>query len=232
MRQGAIFLTTIVAFFLATGATPADELETDTQKLSYLIGYQFGQNIHHEGIDLDKDAFLLALEDALNGTASRISPEEAKAVMGAIQQQQQQQRAELAKENKAAGEAFLKANREKKGITELPSGLQYKIIKQGDGEKPTANDIVSVNYRGTLIDGKEFDSSYKNGKPVTFKVGEVIPGWQEALQLMPAGSTWEIFIPAKLAYGEQGAGRFIGPNETLIFDLELLEVKKEAKEAK
>lgn len=226
MRKGTLSLTAVAVFLLTVGAAAADEFESNTEKLSYLVGYQFGQNIRQEGIDLDKDAFMLALEDALNGTTSRISFEEAKAVMSAVEQQQQQERAELAKKNKAAGEAFLKANRNKKGVIELPSGLQYKIIKQGKGKKPTADDIVAVNYRGTLINGKEFDSSYKRGKPVTFKVNEVIPGWQEILQLMPTGSKWEVFVPPKLAYGEQGAGHFIGPNETLIFDIELLEVKE------
>jgi FKBP-type peptidyl-prolyl cis-trans isomerase FklB len=145
--------------------------------------------------------------------------------MGAMQQRAQQQQAEQAEKNKAAGEAFLKANKEKEGVTELPSGLQYKIIQQGKGKTPTADDTVVVNYRGTLTNGTEFDSSYKRNEPVTFKVDKVIPGWQEALKLMPVGSKWEVVIPSKLAYGEQGAGRFIGPNETLIFDIELLKIK-------
>jgi FKBP-type peptidyl-prolyl cis-trans isomerase FklB len=145
--------------------------------------------------------------------------------MGAMQQRAQQQQAEQAKKNKAAGEAFLKANKEKEGVIELPSGLQYKVIQQGKGKIPTADDTVVVNYRGTLTDGTEFDSSYKRNEPVTFKVDKVIPGWQEVLKLMPVGSKWEVVIPSKLAYGEQGAGRFIGPNETLIFDVELLKIK-------
>lgn len=225
MRKGTLFLFAAITLFFTAAATAAEELETDTQKMSYLIGYQFGHNIQQEGLELDKDAFMLAIEDALSGANSRVSPEEAKAVMAAMQQQQQQRRAEQAAKNKAAGEAFLKANKDKEGVTELPSGLQYKVIKQGEGEKPAADDTVAVHYRGTLINGKEFDSSYKRDKPATFKAGEVIPGWKEVLQLMPVGSKWEVFIPSKLAYGERGAGQFIGPNETLIFEIELLEIK-------
>ncbi len=124
------------------------------------------------------------------------------------------------------GEAFLEANKKKPGVVTLPDGLQYKVIKEGKGDKPTLNDVVTVHYAGTLVDGKEFDSSYKRGEPATFPVAGVIAGWTEALQLMPAGSTWELFIPAKLAYGDQGAPPAIGPNETLIFKVELLSVKK------
>lgn len=125
-----------------------------------------------------------------------------------------------------AGEAFLSTNKAKPGVVTLPDGLQYKIITEGKGEKPTINDVVTVNYAGKLINGKEFDSSYKRGEPATFPVSGVIPGWTEALQLMPAGSTWELYIPASLAYGEQGAPPSIGPNETLIFKVQLISVKK------
>jgi FKBP-type peptidyl-prolyl cis-trans isomerase FklB len=225
MPKGALFLIAAFIPSLIGGAAVAGELETDTQKLSYIIGYQFGHSMQQQGIDLDKKALMLAIEDALNKAPSRLSPEQAKEVMGAMQQRAQQQQAEQAKKNKAAGEAFLKANKEKEGVIELPSGLQYKIIQQGKGKTPTANDTVVVNYRGTLTNGTEFDSSYKRNEPVTFKVDKVIPGWQEALQLMPVGSKWEVAIPSKLAYGKQGAGRFIGPDETLIFDIELLNIK-------
>jgi FKBP-type peptidyl-prolyl cis-trans isomerase FklB len=128
--------------------------------------------------------------------------------------------------NTDAGAAFLAANAKKPGVKTLPDGLQYKVITEGKGEKPTLNDVVTVHYMGTLVDGKEFDSSYKRGEPATFPVAGVIAGWTEALQLMPAGSTWELYIPANLAYGEQGAPPVIGPNETLIFKVQLLSVKK------
>lgn len=129
-------------------------------------------------------------------------------------------------QNKAAGNAFLEANKKKPGVVTLASGLQYKVITEGKGPRPSANDVVTVNYAGTLINGKEFDSSYKRGEPASFPVNGVIPGWTEALQLMNAGSTWELYIPASLAYGERGAPPVIGPNETLIFKVDLLEVKK------
>ncbi|ADE15661.1 Peptidylprolyl isomerase [Nitrosococcus halophilus Nc 4] len=225
MRKGASFLVAAFILPLIGGTSAADELETDSQKLSYIIGYQIGQNLQRQGIELDKQAFLLAIEDALKQTPSRLSPEQAKAAMKAMQQQEQQQRTKLAEKNKAAGKAYLQANKEKQGVVELDSGLQYRIIQQGEGEKPAADDTVVVNYRGTLIDGTEFDSSYKRGQPATFKVNGVVKGWQQALQLMPVGSKWEIVIPPTLAYGPQGAGRLIGPNETLIFDIELLEIK-------
>ncbi|KFI22946.1 FKBP-type peptidyl-prolyl cis-trans isomerase [Nitrosococcus oceani] len=225
MPKGAMFLIASFTLALLGGTTTAEELETDAQKLSYLIGYQFGQNMQQQRIELDKQAFMLALEDALQQAPSRLSPEQAKAAMNAIQQQEQQKRAESGEKNKATGKDFLKTNKEKEGVVELPNGLQYRILKQGEGEKPAAEDTVVVNYRGTLVDGTVFDSSYERGEPVTFKVNGVIEGWQQALQLMPVGSKWKVFIPSDLAYGERGAGRLIGPNETLIFDIELLEIK-------
>jgi FKBP-type peptidyl-prolyl cis-trans isomerase FklB len=225
MPKGALLLIAASILSLIGETAAANELETDTQKLSYIIGYQFGHSMQQQGIDLDKKAFMLAIEDALSKTPSRLSSEQVKAVMNAMQKQKQQQQTEQAEKNKAAGEAFLKANKEKQGVIELPSGLQYKIIQQGKGKTPTADDTVVVNYRGTLINGTEFDSSYKRDQPVTFKVSEVIKGWQEILKLMPVGSKWQAVIPPELAYGERGAGQFIGPDETLIFDIELLEIK-------
>ncbi|ADJ28039.1 FKBP-type peptidyl-prolyl cis-trans isomerase [Nitrosococcus watsonii] len=226
MPKGATFLIASFTLLALLGnAAIAEELETDAKKLSYLIGYQFGQNMQQQGIELDKQAFMLALEDALQQTPSRLSPEQAKAAMNAVQQQAQQKRTESGEKNKATGKDFLKTNKEKEGVVELPNGLQYRIIEQGEGKKPAAEDTVVVNYRGTLVDGTVFDSSYERGEPVTFKVNGVIKGWQQALQLMPVGSKWKVFIPSDLAYGERGAGRLIGPNETLIFDIELLEIK-------
>ena len=131
--------------------------------------------------------------------------------------------------NKQAGDAFLAANKSKESVVTLPSGLQYKILTEGTGPKPTASDSVVCNYRGTLIDGKEFDSSYQRGQPATFPVGQVIKGWTEALQLMPVGSKWQLFIPSELAYGSRGAGADIGPNSTLIFEVELISIKDKGK---
>lgn len=225
MRKGAWFVIAASALSLIGGTAAADELETDIQKLSYIIGYQIGQNIQQQGVELDKQAFILAIEDALKQAPSRLSPEEAKAAMEAMQQQEQQQRTELAEKNEGTGKNFLADNKKKEGVVELDSGLQYRVIEEGEGKKPAPEDTVSVHYRGTLIDGTEFDSSYERGQPATFKVNNVIKGWQQALQLMPVGSKWHVVIPPELAYGEQGAGRLIGPNETLIFDIELLEIK-------
>lgn len=225
MPKGAMFLITSFTLALLGGAATADELETDAQKLSYILGYQFGQNMQQQGIELDKQAFILAFDDALQQTPSRLSPEQMKAAMSTIQQQEQQKRTESGKKNKATGKDFLKTNKEKEGVVELPNGLQYRILEQGEGKKPAADDTVVVNYRGTLVDGTVFDSSYERGEPVTFKVNGVIKGWQQALQLMPVGSKWKVFIPSELAYGKRGAGRLIGPNEILIFDIELLEIK-------
>ncbi|BAW80165.1 peptidyl-prolyl isomerase [Candidatus Nitrosoglobus terrae] len=225
MPKGASFLTAIFIPFLAGNLATADELETNAQKLSYIIGYQFGQTMQQQGIELDKKALMLALDDVSNKKLARLSPEQAKEVMQAMQQKEQQQHTQQADNNKVAGESYLKANKAKEGVVELPSGLQYKIIQPGNGKIPTADDTVEVNYQGTLINGTEFDSSYKRGKPITFKVSNVIPGWQEALKLMPVGSKWELAIPPKLAYGEQGAGHVIGPNETLLFNIELLNIK-------
>ncbi len=169
------------------------------------------------------------LKDALRGGKTRLTEEEAKTVLTEVQnevrKQQQEKMKEAADKNKTEGQAFLAANKDKEGVETLPSGLQYKIITEGTGPKPTASDTVVCNYRGTLIDGKEFDSSYKRGQPATFPVSGVIKGWTEALQLMPVGSKWQLFIPSDLAYGERGAGAEIGPNSTLIFEVELISIK-------
>ncbi len=149
-----------------------------------------------------------------------------------VRKQQQEKMQEAGAANKTEGEAFLAANKSKDGVVTLPSGLQYKILTAGTGPKPTASDSVVCNYRGTLINGTEFDSSYKRGQPATFGVGQVIKGWTEALQLMPVGSKWQLFIPSSLAYGERGAGAEIGPNATLIFEVELLSIQDKTKDDK
>jgi FKBP-type peptidyl-prolyl cis-trans isomerase len=170
------------------------------------------------------------LKDELAGGKLLLTDDEAKAAIATVQKdarEKQEAKMKLAgEENKKQGEAFLAANKSKEGVVTLPSGLQYKIEKQGDGPKPLATDTVECNYRGTLIDGKEFDSSYKRGTPASFPVGGVIKGWTEILQLMPVGSKYQVFIPAELAYGARGAGADIGPNSTLIFEVELLSIKQ------
>jgi FKBP-type peptidyl-prolyl cis-trans isomerase FklB len=208
-------------------ALAADDLAkgTDKQKFSYAVGFQIANGIRHDGLDLDADAFVQAVRDVLTGQPTKLSKEDMQA---AIQKFQQQQAAEQrAKADKAlkAGQDFLAANKAKKGVVTRPSGLQYEVIKDGTGKNPTATDTVEVNYRGTLIDGTEFDSSYKRGESATFPVNQVIQGWQEVLPLMKVGSHWKVYVPANLAYGERGAGGDIGPNETLVFEIELLAIK-------
>jgi FKBP-type peptidyl-prolyl cis-trans isomerase FklB len=218
-----------------TGQTPAAKspdalvLKTQKDKISYALGMNFGTNLGRQFVDVDPTILLQGLKDGLAGSKSLLTEQEARALLTQLQEDLRKQQAEKAQHiggtNKAEGEAFLAANKTKEGVVTLPSGLQYKILKQGAGPKPSASDSVVCNYRGTLIDGKEFDSSYKRGQPATFPVGGVIKGWTEALQLMPVGSKWQLFLPSDLAYGERGAGADIGPNATLIFEVELLSIQ-------
>lgn len=192
-------------------------------KVSYALGLSIGNNFQSSGIkDLRMEDFVRGLSDVLNETKPAISYEEAKQVINDYFVKLQQEKMEI---NKKAGEEFLMINKHKAGVVELPSGLQYEILKKGDGPKPTAADKVKCHYHGTLIDGRVFDSSVQRGEPAVFGVSQVIPGWVEALQLMPVGSKWRLFIPSNLAYGEHGAGS-IEPNSTLVFDVELLEIVK------
>ena len=193
-------------------------------KVSYALGLSIGNNFQNSGIkQLQVVDFMKGLEDVLGEKQPAISYEEAKQVINDYFMKLQQERLEI---NKQAGAEFLEINRHKAGVVELPSGLQYQILKQGTGAKPSANDKVKCHYHGTLINGTVFDSSVQRGEPATFGVSQVIPGWVEALQLMPVGSKWRLFIPSNLAYGEHGAGDVIEPNSTLIFDVELLDIVK------
>ena len=200
------------------------------------IGTGYSQGLKKQSVDVDWNLIAQGMKDAAAGSKTRLTQDEAKAVLNEVQtevQKQQQEKAQQASAaNKTEGEAFLAANKSKDGVVTLPSGLQYKILTAGAGPKPTASDSVKCNYRGTLIDGKEFDSSYKRGQPATFEVGQVIKGWTEALQLMPVGSKWQIFVPSSLGYGERGAGAEIGPNATLIFEVELLSIEEKKKDDK
>jgi FKBP-type peptidyl-prolyl cis-trans isomerase FklB len=211
-------------------------LQTQKDKVSYAVGLNLGKGIHKEGVDVDPDILARGMRDGLTDAKQQMTDEEVQATLTELQKQvvahQQEVRQQTVDKNKKAGEAFLAANREKPGVIALPSGLQYKIVQPGTGPKPTAADTVVCNYRGTLVDGTEFDSSYKRGQPASFPVGQVIKGWTEALQLMPVGSKWQLFIPPDLAYGERGTnGGPIGPDETLIFDVELVSIQAKAQPA-
>ena len=215
---------------LALPAMAQDSTAPTTQKdkVSYGIGVQVAKTLKNQGIDINSDLLIKGLRDALSGQKLLMSDDELNNTMAALQQEmtqkQQQARAKEADDNKKAGDAFLADNGKKDGVVTLASGLQYKIVKPAEGKKPTDADTVTCNYRGTLIDGTEFDKS-EAGQPATFQVGAVIPGFKEALKLMPVGSTWQFFIPPNLAYGDRGAGNVIGPNTTLIFEVELISIK-------
>ncbi len=219
-------------------ATPST-LKAPVEKVSYIIGFSIGTSMSRDSIataDLDLNALTDGMRTALAGAKSVLPEKDMQAAMGQFQQQIMARQAAKTKaqqeKNKKEGDAFLVANKAKAGVVTLPSGLQYKVIKEGTGALPKATDTVSVNYRGTLIGGKEFDSSYKRGEPAQFAANQVIPGWTEALQLMKVGSKWQLFVPAKLAYGERGAGQDIGPNSTLIFEVELLAIQPPAEPEK
>ena len=213
-------------------AAPSSPLSTQKDKVSYAIGLNIGKGLHREEIDVDPNLILRGLKDGLSGGQALMTDEQAQGTMLELQttvrERMEAKRKQEGEANKKAGDAFLAANKAKPGVTTLPDGLQYKVVKAGTGPKPTLNDTVVCNYRGTLIDGKEFDSSYKRNEPAKFPVGGVIKGWTEALQLMPVGSKWELYLPADLAYGERGAGADIGPNSTLVFEVELLSIEPPA----
>ena len=213
--------------------TPATlTLTTPKDKASYAIGMnvgkQMGKDLKDHSVDIDQAILLRGMKDGLAGGKTLLTDEEAKA---AILELQKEVAKALADANKKKGDAFLAENKTKEGVVTLPSGLQYKILQQGTGPKPTAKDIVVCNYRGTLLDGKEFDSSYKRGQPATFPLGQVIKGWTEALQLMPVGSKWQLFLPPDLAYGDRSMGPDITPYSTLIFEVELVSIKLPEKPA-
>jgi FKBP-type peptidyl-prolyl cis-trans isomerase FklB len=217
----------------AKTATPLT-LKTQKDKFSYSLGMKMGENLHKQSVPVDPAILARGLKDALAGGKTLLTDDEAQAAIMEVQndmrKKQQEKTQEAGAANKKEGEAFLAANKGKEGVVTLPSGLQYKILKEGTGPKPTAGDTVSCNYRGTLIKGTEFDSSYKRGQPASFPVTGVIKGWTEALQLMPVGSKWQLFIPSDLAYADRGAGADIGPDTTLIFEVELLSIEDKSKD--
>lgn len=210
------------------------ELDTVEKKVSYIVGYNMANQAKANDFPLDVQAMTLALEDVTAGKEPKLTQEEMQATMVTFQTEQQAKRAEamnlVAETNLKEGQAFLEANAKKDGVKTTESGLQYKVITEGSGASPAAEDTVQVNYRGTLIDGTEFDSSYKRGEPISFPVSGVIPGWVEALQLMKEGGKWELYIPSELAYGPGGTSGAIGPNATLIFEVELLAINPDKNE--
>jgi FKBP-type peptidyl-prolyl cis-trans isomerase FklB len=208
-------------------------LKTQKDKVSYALGMNLGTNLHKETVEVDPAIVLRGLKDALASGKMLLTEDEARAVLTQLQTEvrgKQQEKMKVAGEmNKKESVEFLAANKAKDGVVTLPSGLQYKILTAGAGPKPAASDTVVCNYRGTLISGTEFDSSYKRGQPASFPVNGVIKGWTEALQLMPVGSKWQLFVPSELGYGDRGAGAEIGPGATLIFEVELLSIQSKDK---
>ncbi|MCP4298108.1 MAG: FKBP-type peptidyl-prolyl cis-trans isomerase [Proteobacteria bacterium] len=210
-------------------AKSAIPLNTETEKVSYTIGVSIGSNLKRQSVPVKLEALIAGIQDAIEGKEPRMSSEEMQKTMQAFGEKM---KAKMGKKNSASagenlkqGQDFLKRNKLKKSVITLPSGLQYEIIRDGKGQSPQLTDSVEAHYRGTLLNGEEFDSSYSRGKPSTFPVGGVIKGWTEALQLMKIGSKWKLYIPSDLAYGQRGAGAKIGPNSTLIFEVELINIK-------
>jgi FKBP-type peptidyl-prolyl cis-trans isomerase FklB len=227
MKNSLLIIATslvIVPFALAADT----ELKDQKDKVSYAIGLDIGTTMKRQLIDVNDELLNSGIKDGLSGTKPRMTDEEVKEVMSTFQKEMMAKQATARKatgeKNAAEGKKFLEENKKKEGVKTTADGLQYKVLKEGTGPMPKATDAVKVNYRGTTIDGTEFDSSYKRGEPATFPVNRVIKGWTEGLQLMKAGSKYQFFVPADLAYGERGAGSDIGPNSTLLFDVELLEV--------
>lgn len=227
--------TTTPAHKVPPRATSALALKTQKDKASYALGMKIGGDLRKQGATESVDPAITArgFKDALSGSKTLMTEDEQRAALMQLQNEVREKQQTKAHEEGAAarkeGDAFLAANKSKDGVVTLPSGLQYKILTAGSGPKPTATDTVTCNYRGTLLNGKEFDSSYKRGHPESFPVGGVIKGWTEALQLMPVGSKWQLWIPADLGYGDHGAGSDIGPGETLVFEVELLSIGEQKK---
>ncbi len=204
-------------------------LKNQKDKVSYSLGLNIGAGMRAQGVEIDPNVFLLGLQDALAGGKTLMTIDEALATLkqwrNEMQARLEAKRKQQGETNKSEGEAFLAANKSKEGVVTLPSGLQYKVLTEGTGPKPAATDTVECNYRGTLLNGREFDSSAKHGQPAKFLVSGLIKGWAEALQLMPVGSKWQLIVPPDLAYTDRGAGNDIGPNATLVFEVELLSIQ-------
>jgi FKBP-type peptidyl-prolyl cis-trans isomerase len=229
MRSAVLALVTVA--LLATGAAVQERpsLDTEQAKLSYALGMDLGKQLREKKVEIDAAVFARGLADALGGGALLLTEAESRALVTALQEEMQRRElarvVETAEKNKKESDAFLAANRQKQGVISLESGLQYRVLVAGTGAKPTLADTVTCRYRGTFVDGTEFDSSNARGEPATLPVKSMMKGWTEALQLMPVGSKWQLFIPPDLAYGSRGAGGRIPPNTTLVFDVELVGIK-------
>lgn len=232
-----MILRSLIVVFLAAALIACNQseqtnvnMENTQDSASYALGYNVGRNIKSQITDINNDVFLKGLSQAVNGDSCLLTDEQLAQQITAFQQQladkKDAEMNELGEKNKTEGEAFLAENKTKEGIVTTASGLQYKILKSGSGAKPKKDDKVTVHYAGKLIDGREFDSSIKRGQPATFGVTQVIPGWTEALMLMPVGSKWELYIPSELAYGSQQRSELITPNSVLVFEVELLKIEK------
>lgn len=234
MKHVLLVMTVLVLSSAAcsgqTPQAPIEELKTPDEKLSYAIGLEIGTSLKKLPTEIDFAVLVRAVEDGLKGKEPLLTQQEAleikKEFGKKVHEERTRKRMELAEKNRKDGEAFLAENKKKEGVVTTESGLQYVVLHQGEGPKPKATDRVKVHYRGTLIDGTEFDSSYRRGKPATFSLKGVVPGWTEALQLMKAGSKYRLFIPSELAYGKHGRSPKIAPNAVLIFELELLEIEE------
>jgi len=201
-------------------------LRNQKDKISYVIGMDIGNNLKRQSLDIDPKILAKGIQDVLSGAKSLLTQQEIRETLAAFQKERVAKQEQVAMKNKKEGESFLAENKKKADVKTLPSGLQYKVIKAGTGKKPKTNDTVTTHYRGTLIDGTEFDSSYRRGQPASFPVSGVIRGWTEALQFMEEGAKWQLFVPSNLAYGERGMGGVIGPNATLIFEIELISIQE------
>ena len=236
VKKGVEMKTYLIAglcVLLLTSSGVAQEnlvLKSEKEKVSYSIGVEIGSTLKKQALDIEPEVLVKAIKDVLAGGKMLMTEEEVIETLTSFKKdfiaKKQELEKQLGEKNKKEGSSFLAENQKKEGVKTLPSGLQYKVIKSGSGKKPKLDDTVTTHYRGSLIDGTEFDSSYRRGKPVTFPVNQVIPGWTEALQLMEEGAKWELFVPSNLAYGEKGAGNEIGPNATLIFEVELISVQE------
>lgn len=227
-RWGIVVLIILAGSLYMAASIAADNaagLKTDKQRFSYAVGLQIGSSLQRDGMDVDGAAIGMAINDVLEGKPPRLSEEQLQQAFQTFQQQQAKQMESMAAQNRIEGQAYQEKNSKQKGVTVLPNGLQYSIVTKGSGKQPKATDTVVVHYRGTLVSGAEFDSSYKRGQPAEFPVNGVIKGWQELLPMMKEGAKWQVVIPSDLAYGPQGAGGMIGPDATLLFEIELLSIK-------